>query len=84
MLHNHPVSSAIDCFIVNLKDSPDTIDKEAIGHLDHKLKTKVKDNEESMKNGVAFGPIEYEWAFGVLRPDIKNRRGRPKLESLNN
>ena len=57
MLYNRPVSSAIDCFIIILKDSSDTIDKEASVHLKRKLKTKVQDNEEATKNGVEFEPI---------------------------
>ena len=67
MLYNRAVSSAIDCFIINLKESTDTMDKEASGHLEHKLRSKVKGNEEDIKNGVEFGPIEYEWMFGVSK-----------------
>ena len=77
MLYNRPVSSAIDCFIINLKDSSDTIDKEASGHLDHKLKTKVEDNEKDMQNGVEFGPIEYEWLFGVFKARYQEPAGAP-------
>ena len=40
-LYNHPVSSAIDYFIVNLKESADVMDKESGGHLKHKLRIKV-------------------------------------------
>ena len=32
-LYNRHVSSAMDCFIVNSKESTDTMDKEAIGRL---------------------------------------------------
>ena len=35
MLYNRPISLAIDCFIINLKDSGDSADKEASGHSKH-------------------------------------------------
>ena len=77
MLYNRPVSSGIHCFIVNLKDSSDTIDKEESGHLKHKLKTKVKDNEEDMENGVEFEPIAYGWMFGVFKARYQEPAGCP-------
>ena len=77
MLYNRPVSSAVDGFIVNLKDSSDTIDKAASGHLKHKLKTKVKDNGEDMKNGVEFEPLEYECMFGVFNARYQEPGGAP-------
>ena len=50
-LYNRPMSLAIDCFIINLRDSGDLTDKGAIGHLKHKLKSKADENEESLKKG---------------------------------
>ena len=40
-LYNRPVSSVIDYFIINLRDSSEVNDKESSGHLKHKLKMKV-------------------------------------------
>ena len=77
MLRNRPAISAIDCFIINLKGNTDTMDKEASGHLEHKLRSKVKDNEEAIKNGVEFEPIEYEWAFGVFKSRYQEPVGAP-------
>ena len=77
MLHSLPISSAIDCFIINLKDSADTIDKEASGHLVHKLKTIVNDNDEDMENGVDFEPIECGWMFGVFNARYQEPAGAP-------
>ena len=65
MLYNRPVSLALGYFIVNLKDAPDVVREESIGYLQHNLKTKVGDNEYSIRNGILYGPIDYEWAFGV-------------------
>ena len=59
-LYNRPVSSAIDYFIVNLRDSSDVNDKEPSGHLEHKLKMKVEENEGDIKNMVVFEPIDVE------------------------
>ena len=76
-MRNRSVTSAIGCFIVNLKDSKDTIDKEAIGHLERKLKSKVRDNEEAIKNVVEFEPIEYELMFGFFKARYQEPAGRP-------
>ena len=53
-LYNRPISLVMDCFIINLKDSGDLTDKAAGGHSEHKLKSKVDENEESLKDGVDF------------------------------
>ena len=60
MLYNRPKSLAIDFFIINLKDIGVLSDIEASGHLEHKLKSKVNENEESLKKGVDFEHIDSE------------------------
>ena len=76
-LYNRPVSSGIAYFFVNMRESSDIIGRESIGHAKHKLKIKVWDNEEAIKNGVEFEAIDIEWMFVILRPYIRNRRGNP-------
>ena len=51
MLYNRPVILVIDCFIINLKDIGDFPGKEASGHSEHKSKSKVDGDEESLKKG---------------------------------
>ena len=75
--YNHPVSAAIDYFIVNLKKSSDITDRESIGHLGRKLGIKVEDSEEDIKSGVEFGPIDYEWVFKVFKGRCQEPAGRP-------
>ena len=78
MLYNRHVSLSIDCFIINLKGSGDWLCKEAIGHLEHKSKSKMDENEDSLKKGVNFEHIDSKWMFKVFKsPCIRNRRGRP-------
>ena len=72
-----PVILAIGCFIINLEDSGDLTDKEAIGHLRHKLKSKVDENEEALKNGVDFEHIDSEWAFEVFKARYQEPVGAP-------
>ena len=51
MLRNRPVSIAIDCFSVNLKDSGSLTGTDASGYSKRKLKSKVDENEEAIKMG---------------------------------
>ena len=76
-LYNRPVSSVIDYFIVNLKAIPEITDKESSGHSEHKLKIKVGENEESVKNRVEFGPINVAWACAIFRARHYEPVGRP-------
>ena len=76
-LHNHPVSSSIDYFIINLRDSSDVNDKESSGHLEHKLRMKVGENEEDIKNRVVSEPIEIEWAFKTFKARHYEPSGKP-------
>ena len=57
-LRNHPVSSAIDYFIINLRGSSEVNGKESSGHSEHKLEIKVEENEEAIKNRVFSEPID--------------------------
>ena len=66
-LYNHPVSSVVDYSIVNLGASSDRINTESGGRLKYKLKAKVEENEEAIKNGVDFEPITTEWMFMTLK-----------------
>lgn len=75
--HNHPVSSAIDYFIVNLRDSSEVNDKESSGHLEHKLKIKVGGNEEAIKNRAVSEPIDIEWMFETFKSRHYEPAGRP-------
>ena len=45
--------------------------------MKYKLKAKVEENEEAIKNGVEFEPITDEWMFMTLKLDIMNRRDIP-------
>ena len=76
-LYNHPVSSVIDYFILNLRESSDIMDRKSSGHLERKLKIKVGENEESVKNRVEFGPINVAWACAIFRARHYEPVGRP-------
>ena len=76
-LYNHPVGSAIDYFVINLKDSPDSIDRGTSGHLRHKLKIKVGGNEEAIKNRAVSELIDLEWMFKILKDRHQEPAGRP-------
>ena len=72
-----PASLGLDCFTINLnlEDSGALTDREASGHAKRKLKSKVGEDEEALKTGVCYEPIDYEWMFEVLGPCIRNRWG---------
>ena len=76
-MYNRPVSSAIDYFVINLKDIPDAIDRESSGHLGHNLKIKFGGNEEAIKNMVVFEMIDTEWMFGIFKDRRQETAGRP-------
>ena len=46
-LYNHPVSSVVDYFVINLKGSSDIIDNAPSGHLERKLEIKANGGEEA-------------------------------------
>ena len=76
-LYNRPVSSVVDYFIVNLGASPGRIYIESGGRLQYKLKAKVEDNEEAIKNGVEFEPITAERMFATLKARHYEPAGKP-------
>ena len=76
-LYNHPVSSAIDYFIIHLAESLDVMDKESSGHLKHKLRIKVGRNEEAIRNRVEFGPVDTEWMFRIFKARHHEPSGKP-------
>ena len=76
-LYNHPVSSAIDYFVINLMGSSDIIDRESSGHVQHKLKIKVGDNEEAIRNGAELDPIDIEWTFRIFKARRQEPAGQP-------
>ena len=78
MLHNRPVSLGGACFIINLKGSGSLTDKEAIGYAKHKLKSKMDEGEEAIKNGVCYEPIDYEWMCEVFKSMCQEQAGAPK------
>ena len=75
--YNRPVSSVVDYFVVTLGASSGRIDIESDGRLKYKLRAKVAENEESIKNGVEFGPITAEWAFVTLKARHYEPAGQP-------
>ena len=88
-LYNHPISSVIDYFVVNLKASADRVDNESGGRLHYKLRDKVEQNEEEIKNGIVYEPITTEWMFSALKVKHREPSGKPitritnQLEELN-
>ena len=60
--------------LLNLKfeGGSDIIDKEPSGHLKHKLKINVGDNEAEIKNGDEFGHIDCEWMLKVPHERYRN------------
>ena len=76
-LYPHPVSSVIDYFVIDSKESSDIIDRESGGHMKHKLKIKVEDNEEAIRKWVKFGPIDIEWAFRIFKAIRQEPAGKP-------
>ena len=83
-LYNHPVSSAIGYFIVNLGDSSEVNGKESSGHLEHKLKMKVEGNGEAIKNRAVSEPIDIGWACGAFKATHYEPAGGPYPESRSN
>ena len=42
-----------------------------------KLKSKSDDDEEAIKNGVEYEPIDYEWMFKVLKSGYQEPVAQP-------
>ena len=88
-LYNHPISSVIDYFVVNFIASTNRIDNESGGRLKYKLRAKVEQNEEEIKNGSVFESITTEWMFSTLKARHYEPSGQPitrittKLNELN-
>ena len=76
-LHNDPVSSGIEYSIVNLRESSEITDNESGGHLKHKQKIKVGENEEAIKNRVVSEPINIEWMFVIFKARHHEPAGKP-------
>ena len=76
-LYNHPVSSVVDNFVVNLGGSVNRIHSESGGRLEYKLNAKVGGIEEAVKNGSDLGELPLNGRFQHEMIDITNRRGNP-------
>ena len=77
LLYNHPVSSVIEYYINNLKESTNVLDKGAGGFLKSQFRKKQDQNEKSLSSGESFGKIGYEWMFRILKEKYKERPGEP-------
>ena len=66
-LYNHPVSSDVRYFIVNLRSSSERTDKEQSGNLRHNLKIKVDGGGESVNNKAGFSPVSGESVLYISR-----------------
>ena len=75
MLHNRPVSLGVDYFINNLKETTSRTDVAGGGFLKRKLKSGTGENEEAVKKGGVYGPIDYVWMFKVLRTKYREPDG---------
>ena len=67
MLYNRPISLAVDYFAVNLKNSEFRKDSEASCLPKHKSKSETDENEEAIKKGVVYEPIDYGRACKVFK-----------------
>ena len=76
-LYNRPVSSVIDYLMVNLLASANRVDSESAGRLKYKLRAKIEQNEEAIKNGSEFEPIAAEWMFATLKSKHYAPSGQP-------
>ena len=83
-LYNHPISDVIDYSVVNLGAGANRVGSESGGgRLKYKLKAKVAENEEAIKNGIEFGPITNEWVFPTLRAGHYEPAGKPVTRITN-
>ena len=69
MLYNRPVRLGIDYYFINnlkgKKTSRADVDDGCF--LKHQLKPEIDENEEAIKNGDDYEPINYVWKFKILR-----------------
>ena len=78
MLHNRPVSLGIDYLVNNLTDSNTSrVGGEYAGFLKRKLKSEIGENEEDIKEGDVYEPINYFWTYTILRGKYQEPDGRP-------
>ena len=76
MLYSHPIITAVDYFINNMKRNKGSLmDKNAGGFSKRKSKSKVAENEKEIVKGVDFESIIYEWMFRALWGNTENWKG---------
>ena len=78
LMYNHPVSSVIEYYINNLKNSTNILDKGTGGFLKSQFRKKQDQNEKSLSSGESFGKIGYEWMFRILKDMYKEAMGSHK------
>ena len=89
LLYNHPVSSVIEYYINNLKESPNILNNGAGDFLKNQFRKKQDQNEKSLALGEDFEKIGYEWMFRILKEKYQERPGEAirrvtlQLENIN-
>ena len=80
MLYNRPISLGIYYCVNKLKGSKTSrVDVEDGGFLKRRLKSKIDENEEALTNGDDYEPINYVWAFKILRARYQEPDGAPVI-----
>merc|ERR1712112_201439 len=74
-LRNHPVSSVVEYYINNLKESSNILDKGTGDFLKNQYRKKQDQNEKALALGGTFEKIGYEWIFRILKEKDKERPG---------
>ena len=80
LLYNHPVSSAIEYFINNLKNSMIILER-GVWISQQVISGEMDQNDNLSMAGESYGQIGYEWVFRTLkdkygkRPMGSNKKG---------
>ena len=72
-LYNRPVSSAVEYFINNLKNSEKILDRGAGDFLKCHFRKEMDQNDNLLTSGGSYGEIGYEWMFRILKGKYKER-----------
>ena len=75
LLYNQLVSSILEYFINNLKNSGKILDRIAGGFLKSRFRKKMDQNEKSLLQGEVSEQIGCEWMFRILKGKYKERPG---------
>ena len=75
-LYNHPVSHIIEYFIINFKNSVQTVGRTASDYLKRQLGKKVEKSEKLMLGNKEFERIGFDWMFTLLKEKFEETQAQ--------